>query len=214
MSRGAVARRPPPPEMLASAPRRRRCGWPPPASCRSGRLSSSRSADHVLHGGPGRLGDAFDRSRRSQPEAVAGWVETMISSGLRSRDRVHRRDERVRVADLAARLEPASRSSDEREVEAYLGGIADRLDVDHRARGRPLWGTHQADHATLPRLLREHARAARRPPSVSLATTRISHQRSALIPAWPPCPTAGAGADLPAPAGAKMPCTAPGTPYS
>ena len=42
------------------------------------------------------------RSRRSQPELVAGWVETIDLVGTVRGDRVHRRQERVLVADLAA----------------------------------------------------------------------------------------------------------------
>ena len=69
----------------------------------------------------------------------------MISSGRSLGDGVHRGRERVGVADFAARLDALGGHRRDGQVDAHLGGFADRLVVDHEpGRGLAL-GHDQAE---------------------------------------------------------------------
>ena len=166
--------------------------------------------------GPRRCWMRSIRSLRSHPDWVAGWVETITSSGRR-----------LAIASIVARNGSASPTSPDaampsrgeqrhRQIDAHLRRFAHRLVVDHEARRGLASGARRAGSAVSPAAARSRtASSSFSPPSVRLATTRISriiwfrssrsfdcrrHARRRLRP--------GSGA------GAKMPCTAPGTPYS
>ena len=144
------------------------------------------------------------RSRRSQPECVAGWVERMISSGRCSATASMRRQERVGVADFAGRLDALGGDRGEGEVDAHLRGFAHRLVVDHKAgRGLALRHDEAEAHVAAGRALAhrlEQLRAAERavgdhqdspssgvPPPHHLVPASCSSARTPLSqprPAW------------------------------
>ena len=139
----------------------------------------------------------------------------MISLGLVLVDGVHRRGVRVGVADLADRLDALGADELEREVDARLGGVEHGVVVDHQAGARPVLGhaEHEA-HVALgdarphgvdqrpaaERLVGDDEDACAHSLDVLLARRRRERPRPR------PC-LASAG-------GLKIPCTAPGTPYS
>ena len=100
------------------------------------------------------------RSRRSQPECVAGCVETMISSGRRSAiaSIVARKGSASPTSPVASM--PSSASSRDREVDAHLRRFAHRLVVDHEARRGLALGHHQAKAHVAGRRALAHARRA------------------------------------------------------
>ena len=156
------------------------------------------------------------RSRRSQPEDVAGNVEMMISSGSYSP-----------TASIVAVYGSGSPTSPmtsmpvlahdgAREVDADLGRLEDRVVVDD---------------VPVPRLRARHAddEAASAPPARACARPRAAAGRRAsrwrrrgsssrlppsvahvVVVSW--CAVAPAGCGTSAPL--NTPCTAPGTPYS
>ena len=103
------------------------------------------------------------RSRRSQPDDVAGSVETMISSIGCARDGVHRGVERVGVADLAVAGDAEVADELERQVHADLRGVAHDLVVDDVAVPRPRLRARRRRSARPPRPpLADRDRAASR----------------------------------------------------
>ena len=131
-------------------------------------------------------------------------------------DRVGGGVERVGVADLAGALDALVAHEREREVDAHLGGVAHRLVVDHVAVARAALGHDDVEArvalgvaladgveqlAAADRLVGEHE--------------DVGHRYSSLPPASDsPAGTACGSAGRSSSAGRKMPCTAPGTPYS
>ena len=113
------------------------------------------------------------RSRRSQPEDVAGKVEMMISSGRHSA-----------TASIVAvygsgsptsptALMPALAQELAREVDPDLGGVVDGVVVDHVAVARAVARHADDDAVVRGRPSRWIVSSSLAPPSVSLATTRI-----------------------------------------
>ena len=156
-------------------------------------------ADDVLDRQPG---GALRRARpgraAASPRLSPGSVEMMISSGLRVGDRVHRRLERVGVADFAARLDALARrppTAPGRRAPAPIRAPTRRRSPSPAA-GLAL-RHDQAEARRSPSAARcAHApRAACAPPSVSLATTRTL--ASSLVPprhCSAPAPARRAGA--------------------
>ena len=88
-------------------------------------------------GSPEALRIRSIRSRRSQPDCVAGWVEMMISSGRRSAiaSIVARNGSESPTSPVASM--PSLGEQRQREVDAHLRGFAHGLVVDHET-GRGL----------------------------------------------------------------------------
>src|SRR6185437_3978074 len=174
--------------------------------------------DYVLDRQPGGSLDALDQIPAQPPGLCRrmGRDDHLVRAAVG--DRVHRGRERVGVADFAGCRDPLARQQRHREVDAHLRRFADRLVVDHEAGGR-LGLRHDQPEAHLAgggalahrieQLLpaegaigdyQDFAHRASLSYSVCLWTTPEP-------PAAPPT-VAGTGA------GANVPCTAPGTPYS
>jgi hypothetical protein len=90
--------------------------------------------DDVLHRQRRGVADALDQIP-SQPTRVLHRIRGQDDFvGPVLCDRVHRRHERVGVADLAAGLDAFRRYRRKRQIDAHLGGFADGLVVDDKAR--------------------------------------------------------------------------------
>ena len=106
----------------------------------NGSPSVSGSATTCSTGRPVASRTRSIRSRRSQPERVAGYVEMMISSGRYAWTASIVAEYGVGVADLADRVDVLGASELEREVDPRLGGVEHRVVVDHEPRPRPVLG--------------------------------------------------------------------------
>ena len=167
--------------------------------------------DDVLDGQPGGVVDALDQVA-PQPARADGGVrgdDDLVGPALG--DRVHRRQERVGVADFAGRLDPLAGDQRERQVDAHLRRFAHRLVVDHEARrGLALRHDQAEAHVALGRArahgLEQLGAAERAVGDDEDLLHRVALRHSLGARATPaPAPTvAGVGV------GAKMPCTAPG----
>ncbi len=100
--------------------------------------------------------DVLDRQRRGVVDAVdqippqpAGVRDGVGGDDHLARtvlgDRVHRRQEGVRVAHRAARFDALLRQQRDREVDPHLRGLAHRLVVDHETRGGLALGYHETE---------------------------------------------------------------------
>ncbi len=171
--------------------------------------------DHVLDRQPGRVATRSTRSRRSQPERCVGVGRDDDRVGVVLADGVHRRRVRVRVADLADRVHALRAHEPDGEIDARLGGVEHGVVVDHVARPRPRL-RHAQDE---PRLLLGRVptdRLEQRPSAERLVGDDEDRPHaSPSVPGGLVDPRTPAGASgLASAGGLKMPCTAPGTPYS
>ncbi len=144
----------------------------------------------------------------------------MISCGRVLAHGVERRRERVGVADLADRPDVLAADHLEREVDAHLGGVEHGVVVDHEARVRAVLGNAQDEAdvrvgalahcveqlAPAQRLIGDDEDRLRRIGTPDRAHVWLSWLGG--VTAWP------AATGLASVGGLKMPCTAPGTPYS
>ena len=168
--------------------------------------------DDVVDRAPGGLGDALDEVA---PQPARGGRRVRRDEdlvGLVLGDRVHRGGVGVGVADLADGVDALLAQDLAREVDAHLRGVEDGVVEDDVAVARV--GARDADDdarrllaggllldAVQQRSRRRASRWRRRGWSSALASY------SAVVVA---CVPAGAGTSAPL----KIPCTAPGTPYS
>ena len=201
-----------------SAPRRSRSCWRATSVTLNGTPLVLEVDDHVLDGQARGVLDALDQVA-PQPAGVLGGVgrdDDLVRAALG--DGVHRREERVGVADFAGRLDALV--GDRRRARGRRAPGPIRARPRRRSRAPPtgwLCGTTRRNAVGPAAVRARTASSSFSPPSVRLATTRTSLMRARLphslgaltTPAPDPeprPPSAGAGA--------KMPCTAPGTPYS
>ena len=103
-----------------------------------------------------RSGCARSGPAAASRSCVAGWVETMISSGRRSAmaSIVARKGSGSPTSPVASM--PSRRNRRQRQVDAHLRRFAHRLVVDHEARRGLALGHHQAEADVAGRRARAH----------------------------------------------------------
>ena len=179
------------------------------------RPSVSMSATTCSTGSPEAWWTRSTRSRRSQPERGSRVGRDHDRVGVVLADRVHRRRVRVRVADLADRVHALRAHEPDREFDAAPGRRRRRRRRRRRSPSAAASAARRARTASAPRprgggpprsaAVRRSSRWPLRgwsscfAPPGSRRTGRLRRRR--------PDRAASAG-------GLKMPCTAPGTPYS
>ncbi len=169
--------------------------------------------DDVLDGQTRGVVDALDQVA-AQPAGMhcgVGGDDDLI--GPTCGDGVHRRQNGIAVADFAGAPRcPRSDDRREREVDTHLRRFAYGLVVDHEAAEGLLWGTTRRKRTSPAARARAHRLEQLGATERAVGDDEnFPHRRllgigcdaRCLLPA-----TVGVGA------GAKMPCTAPGTPYS
>ena len=143
---------------------------------------------------------------------VAGWVETMISSGRRSATAsiVARNGSASPTSPLASM--PSAATAAEREVDAHLRRFADRLVVDHEARRGLALGHDQAKAraARSAACARARPRAASRRRACGWRRPGFPSSRRARRPHWLAPASRRSGRRRPSPARARARrCRAP-----